>query len=104
MAKLITGGTGYIGSEVARLLAEWGEEVVLFDITINRYRVEDIEDKVKIVQGDLGNFSQVFNVIKDNNISEIYHTGSMLTRMSELNPRASFQANVIGSYNVLEAA
>ncbi len=104
MAKLITGGMGYIGSELARLLAEREEEVVLFDTTINRYRVEDIEDKVKIVQGDLGNFSQVFNVVKDNNISEIYHTGSMLTSMSELDPWASFQANVIGSYNVLEAA
>ncbi len=104
MAKLITGGTGYIGAELARLLADRGEEVVLFDIIINRYRVEDIENKVKIVQGDLGNYSQVLNVVKDNNITEIYHLGSMLTYMSELDPWASFRANVIGSYNVLEAA
>ena len=104
MAKLITGGTGYIGTELARILTDRGEEVVLFDITINRYRVEDIEDKVKIVQGDLGNFSEVLNVVKDNNITEIYHMGSMLTFMSELNPWASFRTNVIGTYNVLEAA
>ena len=104
MAKLITGGTGYIGTELAHILADRGEEVVLFDITINRYRVEDIEDKLKIVQGDLGNFSEVLNVVKDNNITEIYHIGSMLTYMSELNPWAFFRSNVIGSYNVLEAA
>jgi len=65
MAKLITGGTGYIGSELARILTGRGEEVVLFDITINRYRIEDIESKVKVVRGDLSNFSEVFNVVKN---------------------------------------
>jgi len=104
VAKLITGGTGYIGAELARILADRGEEVVLFDIAISRYRIEDIENKVKMVRGGLGNFSEVFNVVKDNNITEIYHMGSMLTYMSELNPWASFRSNVIGSYNVLEAA
>jgi len=104
MSKLITGGTGYIGAELARILVERGEEVVLFDVAMNRYRIEDIEDKVKIVQGDLGNWSEVLNVVKDNNVTEIYHMGSVLTYMSELNPWASFRANVIGTYNVLEAA
>lgn len=104
MAKLITGGMGYVGSELAHILVERGEEVVLFDITINRRRVEDIENRVKIVQGDLGNFSDVLNVVRDNHITEIYHLGSMVTYRSELNPSASFQANVIGSCNVLEAA
>jgi len=104
MAKLVTGGTGYIGAELARLLANRGEEVVIFDIAINHYRIEDIENKVKIVQGDVGNFSHVLNVVKDNNITDIYHLGSMLTFMSERNPWASFQSNVIGTYNVFEAA
>jgi nucleoside-diphosphate-sugar epimerase len=104
MTKLITGGTGYIGAELARILAGRGEEVVLFDIAISRYRIEDIENKVKIVRGDVGNWSEVFSVIKDNHISEIYHLGSMLTYLSEENPWASFQSNVVGTYNVLEAA
>lgn len=104
MAKLITGGTGYIGAELAHILVSRGEEVVLFDIVINRHRIEDIEREVKIVQGDLGNWSEVLNAVRDNNITEIYHLGSMLTYMSELNPWASFRANVIGTYNVLEAA
>jgi threonine 3-dehydrogenase len=56
------------------------------------------------VQGDLGNWSEVLNVVKDNHITEIYHLGSILTYMSELNPWASFRANVIGTYHVLEAA
>lgn len=104
MAKLITGGTGYIGAELAHLLVERGEEVVLFDVVINRYRIADIESRVKIIQGDLANYSHVLNVVKDNRITEIYHLGSMLTNASDVNPWASFQTNVIGTYNVLEAA
>ncbi len=104
MATLITGGTGYIGAELARLLVQRGEEVVLFDIAINRHRIDDIEHRLKIVRGDLGNFSEVINAVKENRIREIYHLGAMLTYMSELHPWASFQTNVIGMYNVLEAA
>lgn len=104
MTKLITGGTGYIGAELARILVEQGERVIPFDIAMNRYRIADIESEVKLVQGDLNNFSQVFNAVKDNGVREIYHLGSMLTNVSEQNPWGSFQTNVIGTYNVLEAA
>jgi threonine 3-dehydrogenase len=104
MTKLITGGTGYIGAELAHILVDRGGDMVLFDVTINRYRIADIENKVKVVQGDLGNFPEVLNVVKDNHVTEIYHMGAMLTYTSELNPRASFRANVIGTFNVLEAA
>jgi threonine 3-dehydrogenase len=104
MAKLITGGTGYVAAELAHILVERGEKVVLFDIYINRYRIEDIENRVKIVRGDLGNASEVLNVVKDNDVTDIYHIGSMLAFASDANPWASFRSNIIGTYNVLEAA
>ncbi|OGO37822.1 MAG: hypothetical protein A2147_03935, partial [Chloroflexi bacterium RBG_16_57_8] len=59
---------------------------------------------VKVVRGDLGVQSDVLNAVKDNGVTEIYHLGSMLTGVSEDNPWGSFQANVVGTYNVLEAA
>ncbi|MFC2020909.1 NAD-dependent epimerase/dehydratase family protein [Chloroflexota bacterium] len=104
MTKLITGGTGYIGAELAQMLVERGEKVVLFDIVINRHRITDIESEVKIIQGDLSNYSQVHNSVKDNNVTEIYHLGAIMTNVSEVNPWGSFQTNVIGTYNVFEAA
>lgn len=104
MAKLVTGGTGYIGSETVRQLVARGEEVVVFDIALNIYRIKDVEDKVKIVQGDVGNFSEVLNVVKDYKIDTIYHMGSMLAFATEQNPWASFRTNVEGTYYVFEAA
>jgi nucleoside-diphosphate-sugar epimerase len=104
MAKLITGGTGYIGAELAHILVGRGEEVVLFDVAIAEYRIEDIKNKVKVVRGDVSNWFEVANVIKDNKITEIYHMGALLSLVSESNPWASFRVNIIGTYNVLEAA
>ncbi|MEA1872571.1 MAG: GDP-mannose 4,6-dehydratase [Chloroflexota bacterium] len=104
MAKLVTGGMGFVGAELARLLVERGENVVLFDIALNYHRIEGIENKVKVIQGDLKVWPEVFNVIKENNIEGIYHLGSMLSVPSDANPWASFQINVVGTMHVLEAA
>lgn len=104
MAKLITGGMGFVGAELARLLVERGENVVLFDIALNYHRIKGIENKVKVIQGDLKVWSEVFNVIKENNIEGIYHLGSMLSVPSDANPWASFQVNVVGTMHMLEAA
>ena len=68
MAILITGGTGFIGAEVVRLLLEKGEtDITVFDINLVTKRLEDVADTVKMVRGDLANFSHVLNVVKDTN-------------------------------------
>jgi nucleoside-diphosphate-sugar epimerase len=105
MAILITGGTGFVGSGLARRLVERGEkDIVLFDIAPNLNRVADIKDKVKIVQGDLKVWSEIMNVIKDNNIEGIFHLGSMLSGACEASPWQGYQVVVTGTMHVLEAA
>ena len=55
MAVLVTGGTGVIGAEVARLLLDRGEErVVLFDRNPSTRRLGDAAERVEVVRGDLG--------------------------------------------------
>ena len=53
MAILITGGTGFLGSHLARHLVEVDGEtdVVLFDAALNLRRVADLGDRVTVVQG-----------------------------------------------------
>jgi threonine 3-dehydrogenase len=86
------------------LLTDRGEDVLLFDIAVNQSRLAGIEKRVRVFKGDLGNQSEVMNAVRDNRVTDIYHLGSMLTNVSEENPWGSFQANVVGTYNVLEAA
>jgi threonine 3-dehydrogenase len=104
LVKLITGGTGNIGAELAHILVHRGEDVVLFDRTIKHHRINTIEKRVRAVQGDLSDWSEVMNVVKNYKISAIYHIGAMLSYACEQNPWSAFQSNVIGTYNVLEAA
>lgn len=105
MTILITGGTGFVGSGLARKLVERGEkDIVLFDIAPRFDRVADIEDKVKIVRGDLLVWPEVLNVIQENNIDGIFHLGSMLSGACEANPWAGYQTVVSGTMHVLEGA
>jgi threonine 3-dehydrogenase len=104
MSILITGGTGFIGVGLAHRLVEKGEKVVLFDIAPRSERAAGIKGNIKIVQGDLKVWPEVMNVVKDNNVTGIFHLGSMLSLPSEENPWASFQTNVAGTMYVLEAA
>ncbi|HUV55751.1 MAG TPA: NAD-dependent epimerase/dehydratase family protein [Dehalococcoidales bacterium] len=104
MAKLITGGLGFIGSRLAGKLVEQGEDVVLFDITTQTKLVDDIKDKVKIVRGDLTNWARVLHVVKEYDIDCIYHTGALLSAMAEEDPLATCMVNANGTLYVLEAA
>jgi threonine 3-dehydrogenase len=57
-----------------------------------------------VILGNLSNYFEVLNAVKENNIEGIYHLGSMLSIPSDANPQASFQTNVCGTMHVLEAA
>jgi len=104
MAILITGGTGNIGAALARSLIKKGEKVVLFDIVPRIERIADIQDKVKLIKGDLGVWPEVLNAVNANEIQGIFHLGGWLSGPSDENPWGSFQTNVVGTLNVLEAA
>jgi len=104
MSMIITGGTGFLGSQLAHLLVDRGEDIIIFDINLNLERIKEIKDKVKVIQGNLGNWAEVLNLVKEHRPQGIFHLGSMLSLPSQANPWASFQANVCGTMHVLEAA
>lgn len=104
MAKLITGGLGFIGVNLARALLKKGEKVVLFDVTTRSPLLHDIKDKVTIVQGDLSSWAEVLEVVKQHKIDGIYHTGALLSASAEERPITAYQVNAGGTFNVLEAA
>jgi len=104
MAKLITGGMGFIGTYLAHALLQKGEEVVLFDIVGSSPLIKDIKDKVKIVQGNLSSWAEVLEVVKQYKVDGIYHTGALLSASAEEKPITAYEVNAGGTFNVLEAA
>ena len=103
--NLITGGMGFVGACLARELLAEGEEVVLFQ---RRSKLQpslaDLEGKVKIVSGDISNWVHVVDAVKSNNVDCIYHTAALLSKDCHASPATGFQVNVVGTFNILEAA
>jgi threonine 3-dehydrogenase len=105
MATLITGGTGLIGAETARLLLSQGEDnITVFDISDATRRLDEVTGSVKRLQGDLANFSHVLDAVSASAPEVVYHLGGMLSVPSERNPQSAIRVNALGTFHVLEAA
>lgn len=102
--SLITGGLGYVGTNLARRLLEQGDEVVLFDVVADTSRIPDMADDVQVIRGNLGNWAEVLEAVHASRIDTIYHLGAMITIPAEANPWAAYNTNANGTYHILEAA
>jgi len=102
--NLITGGLGRLGPYLARRLVEDGEDVVLFQRRADARFISDIRDKVKIVQGDMSNWTDVFKVVAEDDIDCIYHLATMMVETCETNPQKGYMVNTNGFFYLLEAA
>ena len=61
MKTLVTGGTGFIGAEIAKRLDARGDRVTAFDLYPNEARLDGA--KVEVAQGDLGDAETVDDVV-----------------------------------------
>ena len=104
MRVLITGGGGFTGSRLASAFAGRGDKVVIFDVSFEDLSKEINNEEVVMVKGDIGNWPEVLNVVRDYNIDTIFHLAAILTVPSEANPWASININALGTFHVLEAA
>lgn len=110
MRYLVTGGAGFIGSNlVDRLLAEGGEVTILddfndfYDPAIKRSNVEAFTRPVRVVEGDLRDLSAVTTAM--DGVDVVIHLAARAgVRPSIEQPRLYFSTNVDGSFNVMEAA
>ncbi len=106
MSILVTGGTGLVGSNVARLLIEQGREVVLHDrVPLSEGNVlGDLAKRTKLILGNVADLAHMLHVIKDNKVKGIVHCASMVSQAANEHPIEALQVNIIGSANMLEAA
>jgi len=104
MSILLTGGTGFISSHLARNLVKEGYDVVLFDKFINYGRIKDILTSVKVVEGDVSLLGEVVEVISKYDVEDIFHTATQLAVKAEKSHASAFKTNVEGTFNVFEAS
>lgn len=104
MTTLITGGTGMVGSYVARNMIARGETPILYDRSPDETQTRDIRDKVKIVRGDVLDLLGLIKVIKREKVDKIVHTAGALAVGATEDPLNAVRVNVEGGTNILEAS
>ena len=104
MAKvLVTGGGGFIGSNLVRGLLTAGDDVRVLDnfSTGNRANLAGLD--VEIVEGELRSYERVHNAVRG--VELVYHLGALgSVPRSVQDPLTSSAVNVEGTLNVLLAA
>ncbi len=100
---LITGGTGFIGSHLARKLVQQNKRVILFDLYPNHNGILDIKDKVEIVEGDVSDFETLSETIEKYEVESVIHTAAMLSVAAATGLRKAYEVNIEGTFNILEA-
>jgi len=103
LKTLVTGGGGFIGSNLVRALLERGDDVRVLDnfSTGNRTNLEGLG--VEIVEGELRSYERVHNAVRGTEL--VYHLGALgSVPRSVQDPLTSSAVNVEGTLNVLLAA
>ena len=105
MGVLITGGAGFIGSEIARRLLAAGERsITVFSRNPSPRRLGALAGEVHAVRGDIGNYTHVLAAVREARPETIYHLSAMFSTPSEADHSGSIQTNAMGTYHILEAA
>jgi CDP-paratose 2-epimerase len=116
MKALITGGCGFVGSNLAAHLLETdgGNDVTVFDNLSRHGASANLawlrtlsgaqKSPIDFVHGDIRNAFDVEAVVKNLRPDVIFHlAGQVAMTTSMQSPRRDFEINVLGSVNVLEA-
>jgi len=100
---LVTGGGGFIGSNLVRALLARGDDVRVLDnfSTGNRANLEGLD--VEVVEGELRSYERVHNAVRG--VDVVFHLGALgSVPRSVQDPLTSSAVNVEGTLNVLLAA
>ncbi len=103
MKVLVTGGAGYIGSHMVRLLLEEDYEVVVFDNLSFGHR-QALPSNCSLVTGDLSDEVLLEKTLREENISAVMHFAALISMEESVRlPQKYFQNNVFGTLTLLDA-
>lgn len=107
-ATLVTGGTGLVGSWLVRRLVEAGADVVCLVrdwVPGSELVRSSMLEQVKVVRGDICDREILERVLGEYEINTVFHLAAQtIVGIANRNPISTFESNIEGTWNVLEAA
>jgi len=105
MKYLVTGGSGFIGSNIVEELLNRGHQVRILDnfSTGNRQNIEGFQDKIEVIEGDLRSYHTVMEAVDGMDL--VLHQAALPSvPRSVRDPLTTNEVNVAGTLNLLHAA
>ncbi|SIR46424.1 SDR family oxidoreductase [Halanaerobium kushneri] len=103
MEVLVTGGAGFIGSNIVDGLIEKGHKVIIVD-NLSSGKKENLNEKAEFYHLDISD-QELEKVFKENNIAHVIHHAAQIdVQHSIKDPLFDAQNNILGTINVLEVA
>jgi CDP-glucose 4,6-dehydratase len=104
---LVTGATGLLGSWLAADLHRKGAEVVTImrDVVPNsNFFMLGLDKKVSVARGELESYRDIERALNEYEVEAVFHAGAQtIVGTANRSPLATFEANVRGTWNLLEA-
>lgn len=104
MKLLITGGAGFIGSNLAKRLVNEGHSVTVLDSLLRGNKLDkDTYSRIRFIKGDVRDLATVIDASKECDL--IFHFAAVLgVDIVADNPVETMDVEVIGTRNVVQAA
>jgi CDP-glucose 4,6-dehydratase len=104
---LVTGAQGFVGSWLAERLLDEGARVVVprrdFEPDA-RFRSDGIEGRCVVVHGDIQDHAAMTRVLNEHDVDAVFHLAAQtIVSTANRSPLSTFEANVRGTYVLLEA-
>jgi CDP-glucose 4,6-dehydratase len=104
---LVTGATGLLGSWLTRRLVEEGSDVVCLVrdwVPQSELVRSGVASRVKVVRGDICDREVLERTLGEYEINTVFHLAAQtIVGIANRNPLSTFESNIAGSWNVLEA-
>jgi len=108
MRTLVTGGTGFVGSNIVSRFAALGNDVVAMDTTPPDGQLERFwkseADRIRFIQADVTDGQLVGKILDDENIDSVVHAAAITSQTSPDSLSHLLRVNLVGSVSVLDAA
>lgn len=106
---LVTGALGCIGAWTLYHLIERGKQVISFDISTDRHRLDYLlgpseQEAITFLQGDVADTDHVRDVFAQHDITHVIHLAALQVPACKARPATAARVNVVGTVNVFEAA